>query len=95
MSGAVVALAGVGKRFGDTTAVAGLDVVLPAGSFTALLGFAGDTNPEEVERAAERAVWLDFGNTTNWFYDVAWDLGLIVLHGDNRSMSVLAASDTD
>ncbi len=41
MSGAVVALAGVGKRFGDTTAVAGLDVVLPAGSFTALLGPSG------------------------------------------------------
>ena len=41
MSGAVVALTGVSKHFGDTVAVTGLDVVVPAGSFTALLGPSG------------------------------------------------------
>jgi len=38
---AVVELAGIGKRFGDTVAVADLSLRLAAGSFTALLGPSG------------------------------------------------------
>jgi len=38
---AVVELAGIGKRFGDTVAVADLSLGLTAGSFTALLGPSG------------------------------------------------------
>ncbi len=38
---ATLRLAGLGRRFGDVTAVAGLDLTLEPGSFTALLGPSG------------------------------------------------------
>jgi hypothetical protein len=44
---------------------------------------------------AERCSWFSFRGKSEWFFDVAWDIGLAVLRPDRRSLAVLAAMDTD
>jgi hypothetical protein len=64
-------------------------------TLAALLGFGNNFDHREVEQAAERGIWFDFGCMTAWFCDVAWDIGLAVLRADRQSMALLAATDTD
>lgn len=45
--------------------------------------------------AAECCTWVMFVDFGPWFYDVAWDLGLVALRPDRRSLAVLAATYTD
>jgi hypothetical protein len=64
-------------------------------SAAALVGVDEDVSLDEVAAATERCVWMDFTARTEWFYRVAWDLGLLVLRPDQRTLAVLAATDTD
>jgi hypothetical protein len=52
------------------------------------------TTVEDVSAAAAECTWWYYDGTP-WFNSVAWDIGLITLRADRRSMSVLAATDTD
>ncbi len=50
---------------------------------------------EEVEERARGCVWYGFSAGTDWFEQVAWDIGLAALAPDRRGLAVLAATDTD
>ncbi|GAA2791784.1 DUF6183 family protein [Crossiella cryophila] len=55
----------------------------------AIAGLAGVDRPGEA-----RCEWLEFDVTGPWFYQVAWDLGVLAARPDG-TVAVLAASDTD
>jgi hypothetical protein len=48
-----------------------------------------------VEQRARECTWYRFTAPTDWFEQVAWDVGLTVLTPDRRQLTVLAATDTD
>jgi hypothetical protein len=52
------------------------------------------TTIEHVSAHAAECTWWYFDGTP-WFNAVAWDIGLIALRNDRRSMAVLAATDSD
>jgi uncharacterized protein (TIGR02996 family) len=63
-----------------------------------LAGLAGASDKESVQSiaaAVERCMWFSFDAASEWFYQIAWDLGLMVIRQDGMSLAVLAASDTD
>jgi hypothetical protein len=45
------------------------------------------------EPAASR--WWTFAAANDWFHRVAWDLGVVCVRADSRSMAILAATDED
>jgi hypothetical protein len=62
-------------------------------SFAALMGASLDEGLETLARRAVECRWLTFD--TDWFCDIAWDLGLIAVRPDATTVAVLAATDTD
>ena len=42
-----------------------------------------------------RCQWVSFTADSEWFYRVAWDLGLLAVRPDRMSLAVFAATDTD
>lgn len=63
-------------------------------SLSALAGASADTAAEEVAELAERCIWVEL-DCPDWFYRVAWDLGVLAVRPDGRSVALLAATDTD
>lgn len=63
-------------------------------SLAALAGCPPHLEPEDVARVADGCEWFTFSGT-QWFAQVAWDLGLICLRPDRSSIALLAATDTD
>jgi uncharacterized protein (TIGR02996 family) len=63
-------------------------------SLGALAGCAPTLRVEVVAAEALRCEWFDFDGT-NWFNHIAWDLGLICVRPDRRTVALLAATDTD
>ena len=55
----------------------------------------GDAPPADIEARADRSEWFWFADATDWFEQVAWDIGLAVVSPDRRQLAVLAATDTD
>jgi len=65
-------------------------------SIAALAGAPTGSTFHEAEAAVYACRgWWTFYSTSSWFFDVAWDIGLICLRADGRSLAVLAATDTD
>ncbi|UQA97531.1 DUF6183 family protein [Streptomyces halobius] len=64
-------------------------------SMTALTGAESGASATAAESRVQTCDWYSFGATTNWFEDVAWDIGLAVLEPQRRGLAVLAATDTD
>ena len=64
-------------------------------SVAALSGAPEAASAAEVEALANGCSWHSFALTTDWFDDVAWDIGLAVVSPDRRRLAVLAATDTD
>jgi hypothetical protein len=64
-------------------------------SLGALVGVPASAGIDEIERAAGECTFLSFRAPGPWFYDIAWDIGALVLRPDGRSVAVLAATDTD
>ncbi|MFI5649247.1 DUF6183 family protein [Kitasatospora sp. NPDC051705] len=64
-------------------------------SLAALAGSPGGASAAEVEAHALDCVWHGLGADTEWFEQVAWDIGLAVLSPGRRRLAVLAATDTD
>ncbi|WP_067416733.1 DUF6183 family protein [Streptomyces sampsonii] len=64
-------------------------------SLAALAGVADGAGSAEIEAWAAECAWFGFDARTNWFEQVAWDIGLAALAPDRRRLAVLAATDTD
>jgi hypothetical protein len=63
-------------------------------SFGALAGCAARVDTVSISAEAGRCEWFSFGGT-DWFYQIADDLGLICVRPDRLSVALLAATDTD
>ncbi|WP_129289336.1 DUF6183 family protein [Streptomyces sp. N1] len=64
-------------------------------SLAALAGVADGAGSAEIEARAAECAWFGFDARTDWFEQVAWDIGLAALSPDRRRLAVLAATDTD
>jgi hypothetical protein len=64
-------------------------------SVAALVGADEQDPVEAVAALAERCRWLSFDATSAWFFQVAWDIGLVAVRPDGRSLATLSATDTD
>jgi hypothetical protein len=64
-------------------------------SLAALVGAGEDAGPEEVAELAQRCSWYRFDAGSAWYTLVLWDIGLVAVRPDGRSLAVLAATDTD
>jgi uncharacterized protein (TIGR02996 family) len=54
-----------------------------------------DADVTTVSELAQRCLWVSYGARSDWFYHVAWDLGVVAVRADGKSLAVLAATDTD
>ena len=61
----------------------------------ALVGADEGASIGSVAALAGRCAWFSFSAKSAWFYEVAWDLGLMALRPDGRALAMLAATDTD
>ncbi|MDP3510096.1 MAG: DUF6183 family protein [Candidatus Melainabacteria bacterium] len=64
-------------------------------SLAALVGVADSASFDEVSSAVKQSDWCSFEASTEWFYNVAWDFGIVCVRPDKRHIAVLAASDED
>jgi hypothetical protein len=64
-------------------------------SFRGLIGAPADAGPLEIQAASSACSFAAFTVSSSWFYTVAWDLGIMAVRQDGRTVAVLAASDTD
>lgn len=64
-------------------------------SLAALVGEPENAGVPAIAAKAERCAFLRFGAKGPWFYDIAWDIGALVLRPDGESLAVVAATDTD
>ncbi|MEU2059862.1 DUF6183 family protein [Streptomyces sp. NPDC013455] len=64
-------------------------------SLARLCGAAEGDATEAVEARARACTWYGFSADTQWFEQVAWDIGLAVMSPGRRRLAVLAATDTD
>lgn len=64
-------------------------------SFAALAGANEGASLGEVTDVAAKCTFLSFRSAGPWFHDVAWDLGVLCLRADRKSVAVLAATDDE
>jgi hypothetical protein len=64
-------------------------------SVCGLVGAPADADLPAVDRVDRVCQWWWFEATTEWFQRVAWDLGIMAVRPDRRTVAVLAATDTD
>ena len=61
----------------------------------ALAGCDAGAPVAEIGRDAAGCAWFDFAGESAWFYNVAWDAGLVCLRADGQSLAMVAGTDTD
>ncbi len=59
-----------------------------------LAGAPGGASIEKVDELAEACTFLSYDGT-EWFRGVAWDVGLVALRPDGKSVAAVAATDAD
>jgi Family of unknown function (DUF6183) len=64
-------------------------------SLAGISGAPEGASPAEVERQVQDCNWFRFDADTDWFEQVAWDLGLAAVRPGSQRLAVLAATDTD
>ncbi|WP_042376673.1 DUF6183 family protein [Streptacidiphilus melanogenes] len=64
-------------------------------SLAGLAGAPAGAPHETVDERVRGCSWYDFEADTDWFHQVAWDVGIAALSPDRRRLAVLAATDTD
>jgi hypothetical protein len=64
-------------------------------SVGAFAGAGPGVSAAAVETSVQACSWYTFNPVGGWFYDVAWDTGLVAVTPDRRRLAVLAATDTD
>lgn len=64
-------------------------------SLAGLAGTPDGASYDEVETRVREYTWHVFDTNTQWFYRVAWDIGVAAVAPDRRRLAVLAATDSD
>lgn len=64
-------------------------------SLGALVGAPAGGDVDAIDKLATTSSFLTFRAPGPWFHDVAWDLGVLALRSDGRSVAVLAATDNE
>lgn len=64
-------------------------------SMAGLTGAVPEAGVEAIAAVAENCIWASFDASSDWFCQVAWDIGLLAVRPDRTSLAVLAATDTD
>ena len=65
-------------------------------SMAALLDAPAGATPEQLDALAPSAQFLMFGAANSeWWHDVAWDIGVLAVRAAGDSVAVLAATDAD
>jgi hypothetical protein len=67
-------------------------------AWASLAAIVADDDTWQVEAVAQQmagCAWFDIDTTTNWFYQVAWDILLVALLPDGQHVITFAATDTD
>lgn len=64
-------------------------------SLAALTGVGASGTVDDVYNAVKQSSWWSLSSTSKWFYNIAWDLGVVCLRPDKRHIAVLVASDQD
>ena len=64
-------------------------------SLAGISGAAEGASAAEVERQVRECDWFSFDADTNWYDQVAWDIGLAAVRPGRQRLAVLAATDTD
>lgn len=64
-------------------------------SLAGLVGALADDPLPEIEATALACQWCFFDSPTEWFYQVAWDIGIACFNPARGEIAILAATDTD
>jgi hypothetical protein len=64
-------------------------------SLAGISGAAEGASAAEVEGRVQECDWFSFDADTDWFDQVAWDIGLAAIRPGRQRLAVLAATDTD
>jgi hypothetical protein len=64
-------------------------------SLSGLCGAPREASVEEINALCEQCQWFGFSADGTWFHNVAWDLGLIALRPDGKTLALVAATSTD
>lgn len=64
-------------------------------SFAALVGMPEGARPDEIDGRATQVGFVLFRAPGGWFFDVAWDVGVLALRDGGATCAVVAATDAD
>ena len=64
-------------------------------SVTGLVGADEEDSFADVSALAESCDWSFYEASNDWFYQVAWDIGLVCVRPGRKQVALLAATDTD
>lgn len=64
-------------------------------SIAGLIGLSEITSISEITHRALECEWIIFTSECDWFYQVAWDIGIACYNPASKELAVLAATDTD
>ncbi len=64
-------------------------------SLGGLVGCGETAAINDVARVAGDCEWLLFSTSNDWYYQVAWDIGIACWNPSLRDLTILAATDTD
>jgi hypothetical protein len=64
-------------------------------SVAGLVGAPNDAPVLDVATSSQNCQWCLFDSPTEWYYQVAWDIGIACFNPAQREVAVLAATDTD
>jgi hypothetical protein len=64
-------------------------------SLAGLVGLSQTATTDEIAGIARNCQWYFLGISTEWFYNVAWDIGIVCVNPSKNEIAVLAATDTD
>jgi hypothetical protein len=64
-------------------------------SMGGLVGCASDASIAEIAARAADCRWCLFSSFNEWFYQVAWDIGIACVAPGRNEVAILAATDTD
>lgn len=64
-------------------------------SVAGLIGADERDSFADVSTLAEKCDWSSYEAANDWFYQVAWDIGLVCVRPGRKQVAILAATDTD
>jgi hypothetical protein len=64
-------------------------------SLAGLVGASIDAPVHDIAASCHTCHWCLFDSPTDWYYQVAWDIGMACFNPARQELAVLAATDTD